>query len=295
MQTALVEEDLARIRLAISPRYAPPPTPWRSRAIHGGALLLWILLFARAFFGGGVFAWSAAWPAYVLYDTVLLGFVFWHTLALLRPAVAAPPGALPDATIIVAAHDEAATLPITLAAMFAQTSPAAMILIADDGSSDATAALLTGEYGPCHARHRRAQRPQPHPSHAALAAPAARRQGPRAERRLRLHRDGAGTDGGRRHPAGPGRTRRHARRLRRRPGARRRHRGADAGLRPLRLRPAAAMVPDLRIRPQLPVALRLDAGGRAAADLRRVRLLPAPAPCWRSADSTWTAWWRTTS
>ena len=142
MTLSTVEQELARKRLAISPRYAPPPTPLRSRLIHGGALALWVVLFARAFLGGGLFAWSAG-LAYIAYDTVLVGFVFWHTLALLRPAK--PPGAAsaqPAATIIVAAHDEAATLPVTLAALFAQTSPAETILIADDGSGDGTADLL---------------------------------------------------------------------------------------------------------------------------------------------------------
>ena len=141
-----VEQELAAKRQAISPRYAPVPTPLRSRLIHGGALLLWVVLFARAFMGGGLFAWSAG-LAYILYDTVLLAFVFWQTLALLRPVAIGRRGPLPAATIIVAAHDEAATLPITLAALFAQTSPADTILIADDGSSDGTAVLLVRDYG----------------------------------------------------------------------------------------------------------------------------------------------------
>ncbi len=147
MNAAAVEQELARKRLAISPRYAPPPTPLRSRLIHGGALALWVVLFARAFLGGGLFAWSAG-LAYILYDTVLVGFVFWQTLALLRPVK--PLGTTagrPAATIIVAARNEAATLPITLTALFAQTSPAETILIADDGSDDGTAELLLRQYG----------------------------------------------------------------------------------------------------------------------------------------------------
>ncbi len=147
MNAAAVEQELARKRLTISPRYAPPPTPLRSRLIHGGAFAVWVVLFARAFLGGGLFAWSAG-LAYIAYDTVLVAFVFWQTLALLRPAKpwdgATEP---PAATIIVAAHNEAGTLPITLAALFAQTSPAEVILIADDGSSDGTAELLARDYG----------------------------------------------------------------------------------------------------------------------------------------------------
>ena len=146
MTLAATEQELARRRNAISPRFAPPPTPLRSRLIHGGALLLWVLLFARAFGGGGLFAWSAG-LAYIGYDTVLLAFVFWQTLPLLRPATASSDRSLPDATIVVAAHNEAAVLPATLAALLAQTDPAVTILIADDGSNDGTAALLTGRYG----------------------------------------------------------------------------------------------------------------------------------------------------
>jgi len=70
--------------VAASPRLSPPATPLRSWLIHGGVLLLWGLLFAMAFRLGNVQAWSVG-VAYVLYDTVLLLFVGWQTLAILRP------------------------------------------------------------------------------------------------------------------------------------------------------------------------------------------------------------------
>jgi cellulose synthase/poly-beta-1,6-N-acetylglucosamine synthase-like glycosyltransferase len=146
MTAAIIEQTLAQRRTTISPRFTPPPTPLRSRLIHGGALALWILLFIRAFGGGGVFAWSAG-LAYIAYDTILLVFVFWQTLALLRSTKTAHADEMPPATIIVAAHNEAAVLPITLAALLAQTSPADTILIADDGSTDETAAMLESNYG----------------------------------------------------------------------------------------------------------------------------------------------------
>ncbi len=146
MAVAGIEQELARKRTAVSPRFSPPRTPITSRLIHGAALLLWMLLFARAFGGGGLFAWSAG-LVYIAYDTVLLAFVFWQTLALLRPAPKPGTAALPATTIVVAAHDEASVLPATLAALLAQTSPAETILIADDGSSDGTAALLMNRYG----------------------------------------------------------------------------------------------------------------------------------------------------
>ena len=145
---------LARRRQVISPRFSPPPTPLASVLIHGAALLLWVTLFFRAFGGGGVFAWSVG-LVYVGYDTLLLAFVFRQTLALARPRAAPagmPAGPQPSATVIsatviIAAHDEVAVLPATLAALAAQTVPAEVVLIADDGSTDGTAALLGGRYG----------------------------------------------------------------------------------------------------------------------------------------------------
>lgn len=140
------ESELARRRRALSPRFSPPPTPVRSRLIHGAALGVWVLLFLRAFGGGGLFAWSAG-LAYVLYDTVLLVFVFFQTLMLLRPLRRAVAGAAgPAVTVVVAAHNEATVLPVTLAALRAQTV-ACTVVIADDGSTDGTAALLQREYG----------------------------------------------------------------------------------------------------------------------------------------------------
>ena len=137
---------LAQAFRAASPRSAPPPTPLASAAIHGFVLVLWAVLLTRAFGGGGVFAWSTG-IVYVGYDTLLLGFVFWQTLPLLRPTPAPRPGAArPTLGIIVAAHDEAGILPRTLDHLFAQTDAPDQIVIADDGSIDGTAALLAG-YG----------------------------------------------------------------------------------------------------------------------------------------------------
>ncbi len=142
-----IEQEFARRRLATSPRFSPPPTPLRSRLIHGLPLLLWALLFIPAFGARGVLAWSAG-LAYVGYDTVLLAFVFAQTLDLRRPpAVAADTPTRPAATVIVAAHNEAAALPVTLAALLAQGSPAEVVIIADDGSDDDTAPMLEQRYG----------------------------------------------------------------------------------------------------------------------------------------------------
>ena len=149
MSSGTIARDLAAARLALSPRYNPPGTPIASWLIHACVLTFWVLLLMRALEGGGgVFAWSAG-IAYILYDTVLLLFVFWQTLGLRRRLVEPPVSGrpLPSTTIIVAARNEAASLPITLAALFAQSDPADVILIADDGSTDGTAALLERSYG----------------------------------------------------------------------------------------------------------------------------------------------------
>ncbi len=131
---------------AASPRRAPPATPVASLLIHGAVLGLWLVLLARAFGGGGVFAWSAG-VVYVGYDTVLLAFVAWHSFRLFRtPPAPGPRAARVSLGVIVAAHNEAGILPRTLDALFAQTDRPDRIVIADDGSFDGTPELLAS-YG----------------------------------------------------------------------------------------------------------------------------------------------------
>ena len=143
-----IDATLAERRRLISPRFSPPRTPFASVAIHGAVLALWVALIARAFGGGGLFAWSAG-LVYIAYDTLLLAFVFRQGLALFRATAprAALPGAAPSATVIIAARDEATVLEATLAALAAQSRRPDCILIADDGSTDGTASLLSGRYG----------------------------------------------------------------------------------------------------------------------------------------------------
>jgi cellulose synthase/poly-beta-1,6-N-acetylglucosamine synthase-like glycosyltransferase len=133
---------------AASPRLTPPPTPLASILIHGGIALLWVLLFARAFVLNGLIAWSVG-VVYVTYDTALLAFVFWQTLCLAKTtAKPRSAGASPVTLgVIVAAHNEAAVLPLTLAALFDQSEPPELIIITDDGSTDETAALLQRQFG----------------------------------------------------------------------------------------------------------------------------------------------------
>ena len=115
--------------------------------IHGGVAVLWLVLFARAFGGGGVLAWSVG-LAYVAYDTALLLFVFVRTWNLRHPSHGtAQGGPRISVGVIIAARNEAAVLPATLAGLAGQTDPADLVVIADDGSSDGTAVLLAGRYG----------------------------------------------------------------------------------------------------------------------------------------------------
>lgn len=139
--------ELLRARRAASPRTAARPAPLRAVLIHGGVTLLWLVLFLRAFGEGGVFAWSIG-LAYIGYDTALLLIVFAKTLPLVKasPAAArtAPAGRV---GVIIAARNEAAALPPTLAALFAQADPPEDIIVADDGSDDASADVLARCYG----------------------------------------------------------------------------------------------------------------------------------------------------
>ena len=141
------EARLAEVLAIQSPRRSPPPTPLASRAIHLGVLGLWVLLLGAPFGLHGVWVWSAG-LIYVAYDTLLLVFTFWQTLPLLR-GPPPPSGAVTPVTIgvIVAARDEALVLPVTLKALLGQLDPPDRILIADDGSTDATPQVLHDLYG----------------------------------------------------------------------------------------------------------------------------------------------------
>ena len=125
---------------AASPRHKRMTTPVASLLIHGGILALWLGLVVRAWFPG-LLGWSAG-MVYVAYDTFLLGFTTWQTFRLTH-AKSTPSQAAPVTLgVIIAAHNEAAVLPVTLAALMRQTVQPDAILIADDGSTDATAAAL---------------------------------------------------------------------------------------------------------------------------------------------------------
>lgn len=141
------DATLAAARLACSPRSTPGLVPWSSHAIHAAVLAMWAGVFAAAFGFSNIYAWSAG-LVYVAYDAALLAFVFVRTLPLLAPA---PRGAAlvqgETLGVIVAAHNEAMVLPRTIETLLAQADAPQVILIADDGSTDATAAVLHAAFG----------------------------------------------------------------------------------------------------------------------------------------------------
>ena len=131
-----------------SPRLNPRPVPIASSLISGAVLGFWLLLFAQAFVGRGLFAWSIG-IVYLSYDTVLLAFVAWRTLGLWTraPRATAKAGRRPSVGVIVAAHNEAAVLASTLDALLRQDDAPDRIWLADDGSTDASADVLLRRYG----------------------------------------------------------------------------------------------------------------------------------------------------
>lgn len=131
-----------------SPRLTPRPVPLVSTLISLAVGLAWLGLFAAAFIGQGVFAWSIG-IAYVGYDTLLLLFVAFQTLPLWRAAVPAPLASprRPRIGVIVAAHNEAPVLAATLDALLGQDDVPDQIWLADDGSNDASAQVMRARYG----------------------------------------------------------------------------------------------------------------------------------------------------
>lgn len=129
---------------AASPRGKGLPTPVASLLIHGFVLALFVVLAARAFGAPGLLSWACG-LVYVGYDTFLLGFTAWQTYGLvgrLAVAAAVPSCERVSLGVIIAAHDEAGALPVTVASLLRQADRPEMIVIADDGSTDGTAAAL---------------------------------------------------------------------------------------------------------------------------------------------------------
>jgi cellulose synthase/poly-beta-1,6-N-acetylglucosamine synthase-like glycosyltransferase len=128
-----------------SPRLTPRRAPLASTLISGGVVLLFMALVAQAFFRDGLGGWAVG-LVYIAYDTALLGFTAFHMRAILLPPPTASADTRPSLGVIIAAHNEASALPITIDALMRQIDQPDLIVIADDGSSDGTATLLAERY-----------------------------------------------------------------------------------------------------------------------------------------------------
>lgn len=141
--------SLADTLIVESPRLTPRRVGAASRFIGAFGPILFVALlvqgFARAAPGQVLWVWAIG-IAYILYDTALLAFTAWN-IRDLRHAATPLPAVSPSFGVIVAAHDEAAVIAQTIARLAGQTTPPDLILIADDGSSDGTAAILAARYG----------------------------------------------------------------------------------------------------------------------------------------------------
>ena len=138
--------SMAELFAAQSPRLNRRPLPWTARLIGVAVPLLFLALLAQAFFRQGLAVWSLG-IAYILYDTALLVFTAWQIRGLGRSAAAiAQFGAEPSLGVIVAAHNEAGVLAHTIARLAAQARAPERILIADDGSTDETAAVMLDRF-----------------------------------------------------------------------------------------------------------------------------------------------------
>lgn len=121
-------------------------------------IALWAALFAQVFLQAGTGLWSIG-IAYIAYDTLLAAFVVWQTLPVRRATRPPPVSGEPTVAVLIAAFNEAPVLPATVRALLAQSNPPEQIVLADDGSADATAAVLAAEFGDRHPSLRRLQLP----------------------------------------------------------------------------------------------------------------------------------------
>ena len=141
LDDTIAETGLDVARAAATPRFARGQEPLRPVLIHGAITALWVLLCARAFLPHGLLVWAVG-IVYVAYDACLMAFVWWNIRDVHRTVPAGPTGPLPPATVVIAAFNEAAVLERSIAALAAQSRPPAMIVVADDGSTDATASVF---------------------------------------------------------------------------------------------------------------------------------------------------------
>ena len=137
--------DLRTAFAAASPRVTPRPMPVSSVLVYAAVLAVFITAIVCTFRASGIWAWSVG-LVYLGYDVLLTGLVIWFT----RPQHERPTPAAasrPTLCVVITAHNEALHLPDTIDAALAQSDPPDLIVIADDGSTDGTAAMLNERYG----------------------------------------------------------------------------------------------------------------------------------------------------
>lgn len=144
---ALPAQSLEERLAAESPRLSPRPVPIASTMLSTAAVVLFFLLLLPAFFRQNLAAWSIG-IAYILYDTALLTFTAVQIAKLKRATTeSAAHLSRPTLGVIIAAHNEAGVLGVTIDHLAAQNDAPDLIVIADDGSSDDTPARLKALYG----------------------------------------------------------------------------------------------------------------------------------------------------
>ncbi|WP_375398792.1 glycosyltransferase [uncultured Sphingomonas sp.] len=136
---------LAQTFARASPRLNPRRAGWPSRAIRAAVVAAFVLLVVQAFLRQGVLVWSIG-VTYILYDTALLIFTAIKVRRLDQAALPMVAGVRPTLAVIVAARNEAAVIDVTIDRLAAQDEAPDLILIADDGSDDATPGALA-RYG----------------------------------------------------------------------------------------------------------------------------------------------------
>ncbi len=134
--------------------------PIVSITVYVAVFGLGFALIGRALFADGILAWSVG-IFYIAYDTALLLLITgltWPAVAAARHLSTTTAHAeqrgdtagehpiRPSLGVVIAAYNEAAVLPETIAALCAQSDRPDLILIIDDGSTDQTARILSERF-----------------------------------------------------------------------------------------------------------------------------------------------------
>ena len=129
-----------------SPRLNPKPIAPLGAALIAVIALFWLVAFVSAFRASSLAAWSVG-VAFILYDLGHLIFIGIAARKLFRRAAPAVASERVRLGVIVAAYNESAALAPTLDALLTQSDPPDLIVVADDGSTDGSAAILAQHYG----------------------------------------------------------------------------------------------------------------------------------------------------